>query len=98
MHLAYLEIQLRKYLRSYIFNSLNSTKYNFQILCLHSFKDENFIRQMALSIVLNILGKSNSDVWFNSFQHIDGYVGDSLMNFVFQVSQGSRTIVVDNGF
>ena len=50
------------------------------------------------SIILNTVRKSNSEDSFNSFQHIDGYVVDSLTNVVLQVSQGPRTIVVDKGF
>ena len=42
------------------------------------------------SIILNTLRKSSSEVSFNSFQHIDGYVGDSLANDVLQMSQNDR--------
>ena len=41
------------------------------------------------SIILNTLRKPNSQVSFNSFQHVEGYVGDNLTNFVLQVSQSS---------
>ena len=43
---------------------------------------------LKMIIILNTLRKSKSEVSFNSFQHIDGYIGDSLTNAVLQVNLG----------